>query len=362
MTRPFRHTAALLGYCVLVAALGACHEHGEPDHPGPTSPIFPVLSGDAGPGAAPDAASDGGGVPAGGPGASVDAGGGAPAAAPNELPCEIASFLKQRCISCHGAPPLPGVPMALATRADLNAPARSNPALNNAQLAQQRVQSGTMPPGGGLSAAEIQLFGAWVQAGAQPGSCTASADAGPVASADAAIGLDAAALLDAAQPEAGASAEAGAHDAAVSDAGQGDAAPSDAGSACSSGRSWTGGTRGSALMNPGSACVACHASSGRPLSFGGSLYASAHEPDDCEGALGNGVSVLIKGADGRKLTLTPNAVGNFFSQITLSAPYTVEIHYQGRVRSKLQPQSDGDCNACHSEHGAGGAAGRLMLP
>jgi hypothetical protein len=43
-------------------------------------------------------------------------------------------------------------------------------------------------------------------------------------------------------------------------------------------------------------------------------------------------------------------------------PYTVEVRYQGRVRAMTTPQSTGDCNSCHTEQGAKGAPGRIMLP
>ena len=108
--------------------------------------------------------------------------------------------------------------------------------------------------------------------------------------------------------------------------------------------------------------TAMHASAAPQLSFAGTLYPTAHEPDDCSGALANGASVLIKGANGQKIALTPNSAGNFFAQTSIPTPYTVEVHYQGRVLVKQQPQTSGDCNGCHTAKGLNGAPGRIMAP
>jgi hypothetical protein len=34
----------------------------------------------------------------------------------------------------------------------------------------------------------------------------------------------------------------------------------------------------------------------------------------------------------------------------------------GKERAMVAAQTDGDCNKCHSEHGASLAPGRIMLP
>jgi hypothetical protein len=161
-----------------------------------------------------------------------------------------------------------------------------------------------------------------------------------------------------------------------SDAGAADAAASDAGnpfatqSVCTSNKSWTGGDRGSEQMHPGRGCIACHqagagffnAEHGPAFKVAGTVFPTAHEPDECNGASSSGVSVVIKGANNQMLTLTPNAVGNFFTLDNIQPPYTAEVHYQGRVRAMATPQSTGDCNTCHTETGANGAPGRIMLP
>ncbi len=70
-------------------------------------------------------------------------------------------------------------------------------------------------------------------------------------------------------------------------------------------------------MNPGMPCKRCHASEDGPgSSIAGTVYATVHEPDLCNGAgSSSGAKIVIApGADGRLLTLVPNGAGNFFSQ------------------------------------------------
>jgi mono/diheme cytochrome c family protein len=130
---------------------------------------------------------------------------------------------------------------------------------------------------------------------------------------------------------------------------------------------WKGGNEGSSSMNPGKACISCHQSDGEaPLfSVAGTLYPTGHEPDLCNGVsanTANGASVVIVGADGRTLTLTPNRAGNFSSENTVKTPYTAKVTYQGRERVMLTAQTSGDCNSCHTPNGANGAPGRIALP
>ena len=61
---------------------------------------------------------------AGGTGASGGTSGAAASGA-SGLPCDVATLLAGKCATCHGATPLPGVPMSLATYPDLTAPAKS---------------------------------------------------------------------------------------------------------------------------------------------------------------------------------------------------------------------------------------------
>jgi hypothetical protein len=118
-------------------------------------------------------------------------------------------------------------------------------------------------------------------------------------------------------------------------------------------------------MNPGRACISCHAGNGEAPQFtiAGTVYPTGHEPDLCNGANGtNGARVVIVDASNRTVTLTPNAVGNFYSTTAITAPYTAKVTYQGRERIMPAAQTSGDCNACHTQNGANGAPGRITLP
>jgi hypothetical protein len=133
---------------------------------------------------------------------------------------------------------------------------------------------------------------------------------------------------------------------------------------CTSGTMWTQGDRGSSSMNPGRACITCHTTMNGPsLTIGGTVYPSAHEPDLCNGTAGStGVRVVITGADGQTLTLTPGTSGNFNSRTRVMSPYKAKVTYMGRERAMVAAQTSGDCNSCHTQNGANSAPGRILLP
>ena len=133
---------------------------------------------------------------------------------------------------------------------------------------------------------------------------------------------------------------------------------------CTSGTMWTDGNRGSADMNPGRACITCHSTMNGPsLTIAGTVYPTAHEPDLCNGANGtNGARVVITGADGQTLTLTPGASGNFNSRTAVKTPFQAKVTYMGRERAMAATQTSGDCNSCHTQTGANSAPGRILLP
>ena len=133
---------------------------------------------------------------------------------------------------------------------------------------------------------------------------------------------------------------------------------------CTSGTMWTQGDHGSDDMNPGRACITCHSMGDGPaLTIGGTLYPTAHEPDLCNGTNGaNGARVVITGADGQTLTLTPRASGNFNSRTQVTLPYRAKVTYMGRERVMAAMQTSGDCNSCHTQTGTSSAPGRILLP
>jgi hypothetical protein len=156
-----------------------------------------------------------------------------------------------------------------------------------------------------------------------------------------------------------------------SDAGDDDAAIYSTPVQCSSGTHWTSGNTGSADMQPGSSCNTCHvvggSASGKTWDISGTVYPTAHEPDDCNGTSVSGVTIVITDAKGVATSLPVNAVGNFnhadlFGFAKIATPYTAKVVSGGKERVMVTPQTDGNCNSCHTVSGAKSAPGRIMMP
>jgi len=135
-------------------------------------------------------------------------------------------------------------------------------------------------------------------------------------------------------------------------------------SVCTSKITWTGGEN--ANMRPGEACNACHASNSEAPLFiiAGTVYPTAHEPADCNGSNSNNTAtVVVTDAQGADHTIAVNTAGNFMLQgAAIPLPYKARVEVGGATRSMSTPQSDGDCNNCHTQTGVNGAPGRIMLP
>jgi hypothetical protein len=138
---------------------------------------------------------------------------------------------------------------------------------------------------------------------------------------------------------------------------------------CSSNVSWTGGNN--ATMRPGESCDKCHvlfgAASGHTFDIAGTVYPTAHEPDDCDGANVTGAQVIITDATGMQTTLAVNSAGNFYHDdflgfAPLKTPYTAKVTYNGKTLRMISAQTVGDCNSCHTESGTNSAPGRIILP
>jgi hypothetical protein len=290
-------------------------------------------------GAAGDPATGAAGAGAAGTGAAGTgvvtgaAGAGAPACGPGAIPADVAAVISSRCVACHGSPPIAGVPSSLTTYASLTAPSKTDPTKSVAAVALARMQGGAMPmppaPFPPATASEIAAFQSWVSAGTPAATCPGGADGG-----------------------------------APIDAGGGIVDPYSTPVVCTSKTMWTQGTRGSGAMEPGQACIACHSKGEGPrFSIGGTVYPTAHEPDNCNGGnLTSMAQVIVTGKDGNSVTMTPNSAGNFYSNAAIVTPYTVKVTYMGRTRVMIAAQTSGDCNTCHTEMGAMMAPGRIMLP
>ena len=275
-----------------------------------------------------DDALDAGDSSPGSAGETLDAGAGAGPVGAGDLPCDVASLLATYCVACHQQPPVAGAHVALLSASDLRASSPTRPGLTLGDEALARMQASDatrMPPGGARpTPAEVDAFAAWVGAGEPAGACGSLADAG-VAQPDPAFSGDV---------------------------------------VCSSGSFWTGGNEESPLMHPGYACIDCHESDEGPrFSLAGTVFATGHEPDDCDGSSdGAAVRIEVSDANGKTVALTPNRAGNFYSTASLAFPITARVLFEGRVRQMLTSVSSGDCNGCHTVDGAQNAPGRIALP
>jgi hypothetical protein len=261
-------------------------------------------------------------------GTSQTGSGGSGGGASGGLPCDIQTFLTSTCDSCHGTTPSGGAPRSRVTYADLTKADPSNASMTEAQVALQRMQSATSPmppsPASVATSAEIATMQNWINSGYPSGSC--GGDAGPPPS-----------------------------------------DPLNAPPTCTSKTTWAQGTNGSGSMEPGQACISCHAGTGGEAPkfvIAGTLYPTGHEPDNCNGVNGStGATVVVTGNNGTVLTLKPNSVGNFYSSTTLPPPYQAKVvNAAGVERVMSGTASTGDCNSCHTQTGANSAPGRITLP
>jgi len=243
------------------------------------------------------------------------------------IPCDIEKILAAHCSSCHGAKP--SAPSRLVTFADLTATSVSDKTKTEAEEALARMESTTspMPPSGTKpTAQEIATFKAWVAASTPMG------------------------------VECGAT-DAGAH---VSDAGTKDAAPApnpyNTPLVCTSKKTWSGGY--SSTMHPGVACIGCHS-----FNIAGTVYPTAHEPDNCDGVAG-GMNVVVTDAHNKTATIAVNSAGNFLyaPSTKLVPPFTVKVVSSKGTRVMAGKAPNGNCNSCHTVKGASSAPGRIMAP
>jgi len=238
------------------------------------------------------------------------------------LPCDVQAVLESHCTSCHGRPLAGGAPMALETYADLQRTKNGTP---YATLALQRMQSGTMPPAptAALPASEVTTFQSWVNAGTPQGECGGGGGGGTT-----------------------------------------DPSPFDLPPQCTTNTFYTGGE--GAQMEPGRGCITCHGQlrshdQPPPLSAGGTVYVTGHEPDRCNGVPG-GATVEITDANGATVAIPINSAGNFYTQTLLAFPIHARVVTASGTRAMGGAVPSGDCNSCHTQSGANGAPGRIALP
>jgi mono/diheme cytochrome c family protein len=265
-------------------------------------------------------------------GSSGSAGAVADAGGPG-LPCEVEALLHHYCVGCHSSPPVGGAPEALLSYENLAASATLDPSQKLGAYSVALMQSGVMPPkpAAAPTASEVAAVAAWVAAGMPREGCATPVDAGSPA-----------------------------------------VNPYDTPLKCTSGATWPPGN-GSELMEPGGACISCHLTSEEAPTYtiAGTVYPSAHEPDECNGVAtssSGALSVLITEATGTSHILPVNSVGNFFYEGTIATPFDAQVQAGNAVRVMVHTQTSGDCNGCHTVNGssntpgATSAPGRVMAP
>ena len=310
------HACGLIAAAVLAAALAACDGN---------------ITGAGGSGNN-GGAQNGGSLGTGSGQDGGTGGGDAGVVLSSELPCAAYDLLSVHCWSCHGPTPSGGAPQSLVTLAELHAPSPGDPSQSNAAMSATRMQSPSSPmppaPNGSVPAAELGAFQAWVTAGMLAGSCATDGGVPPPPP-------------DAGPPD-----------------------PLGAAPTCTSNSTWTRGTQGSSDMEPGHACITCHAQSGGPgFNVGGTVYPTGHEPDDCNGSAAGGAVVTVTDRNGVTATFTVSgSSGNFHGTASLTFPITARVTFQGKTRSMGTAVATGDCNSCHTQTGASSAPGRITLP
>lgn len=124
-------------------------------------------------------------------------------------------------------------------------------------------------------------------------------------------------------------------------------------------------------MMPGHACNTCHAESNAAtgegdapiFAFAGTVFPTGHEPDNCVGSAAEGAMIVVTDAKGKQFSATVNYNGNFsFEDDAFTYPLHAKVVFHGRERVMLTPQTNGDCNHCHSAEGIEAAPGRIALP
>jgi hypothetical protein len=259
------------------------------------------------------------------------------------LPCDVQAVIENRCIACHDGT---GAPPKLLDYATLVAPSTKDPSKSRAAVAVELMRGAAMPPRPAVPPAddEIASFEDWVNNGTyrETTACTTPPPRTP---------------SPAAVPDAG-----------TATGGGGDAGTPTAPGVCTSGQRWTQANQGSPLMHPGNACNACHQVSGGPnLRVAGTVYATSHEANDCNGvAPPPQLSVIVTDSRGSTFTLAVNAAGNFLLQQQGGqpprAPFKARITDGTKERAMQGTVTSGDCNSCHTTTGANGAPGRIMAP
>lgn len=197
------------------------------------------------------------------------------------------------------------------------------------------------------------------------GSATSLADAGTLIDSGASNGMDSGTTTGASDSGAAGGETDSGMTSSASDSGMGstDGGPFGAPPGCASGRTWTPSMGNNERMQPGANCLTCHTGRNR-LAVGGTVYTFGHETTLCEAESSvQGAVVRLTDSNNRTVMLQVNSVGNFYSAEQLTPPFTnVRVEYMGRVNAMNSTAPTGACNSCHTQDGATGAPGRIVVP
>ena len=232
------------------------------------------------------------------------------------VPCDVGQVLAQACTTCHAGPSATSG-VDLTSYDALVAPSKADPTLSVIERSVLRMNDAKtpMPPSGQIAASDIAVLEQWIAAGTPKGTCNDPATTPPVTV------------------------------------------------QCTSNKTYNGGDDGGGSMYPGEACVACHdKGEGPTLQFGGTIYPTAHEPDDCIGA--PGATVVVTDANGTQFSVAAGTNGNFYrtTSTKIAFPIHAEVHANGKILKMNDAINNGDCNACHTTLGTNKAPGRIVAP
>ena len=265
------------------------------------APISFRPAGDAGPSSNAGASSNGGpGTASGGASASTPG-------ASSGLPCDLATYLSQKCLSCHGTTPIPSALASLVTIADLKATSKEDPTKNEAELSLARMKNAAspMPPGALPAASDVAILEGWINAGYPMGSCGSGGDGGavPPPPPPPSVFKDAPAFVSRTGPRA---------------------------------------------HNAGKDCMMCHQQAGNgeapQFSFGGTVYDGMGNPVA-------GAEVRLVDSSGKATSVYTSTTGTFYSRGTgFAAPAHIGVRdatHAADMLTALQAANGGACSSCH---------------
>jgi hypothetical protein len=216
-------------------------------------------------------------------------------------------MLAAKCTSCHSDPPTDNSLCGLVTFADLVAPAKENPTMNEAEFSVLRMQStvSPMPPAALLlpaTASDIATLQNWINAGYPSGQC----------SPDAGVGGGPVDVFKGQPPYV--------------------AMPGDK------------------AHNAGRDCLSCHG-----FGIAGTLYSAKGT------AVANAEVRLVDGS-GNAFSVYSGPNGNFYSGTTFTSGAHTGVRNAAGQAVMVGPITYGGCNKCHCTGGASCTTTRLHLP